>query len=233
MYFLYTQCSSNNSKVENLLQPVFTSAVSSPAKMTNVVTPMKNTTQPSTKPPNLPNPSNQPALNPMNLTPQQMLYNQMLFNQMNQQAMMNPLMSQFLLTQMGNLSLMQGQQTGEGLNPSLHNPTMPTLTGVGHASQTLSTQGPPMGQSVPQMGLNMPQMGLFNLPNIGAMNSLGRGSVNPLASASVNPRAATQNTDNTGNVADLQLLPGLLPLLETLSVGRGAGGTTNKDSNSG
>lgn len=225
---------------------MFESAATSPVKMTNIVTPMKNTEQPTIRPSTVQNLSNQPGLNAVNLTSQQMLYNQMLLHQMNQQAaMMNPLMSQFFLSQMG--SLMQGQQSGEGLNPAYQPTAVPSLPGAAHTTQTLPTMGQSMGpampqigqatahtahtsqtlpslgqpmtQAMPQMGQNVP-MGLFGLPNMDTLSCLGRGSGHPVVSTEVNA-TTTQSLGNAGNMA---LLPGLLPLLETLSIGRGSGG---------
>ena len=170
--------------------------------MTNVVTPMK-----ITAPPNLPKPTNSGAanlatqnpLNTFNLTPQQLFYQQMLFSQMNQQAMINPLMSQFMLGQVGGIPGGQGQPNdGQlfGLNSmsQMGNP-MQGIPQMGNPMHSLPQIGNPLQNSVQQMGQSVP-MGLQNM---------------------------SEPTHNQGDVTELPLLPGLLPLLQHLSIGRGSG----------
>ncbi|CAC5377240.1 unnamed protein product [Mytilus coruscus] len=173
------------------------SASVSPVKMTNVVTPMK-----ITAPPNLPKPTNSGAANlatqnPMstfNLTPQQLFYQQMLFSQMNQQAMINPLMSQLM---MGGIPGAQGQ------------PNDGQLFGLNSMSQ----MGNPM-QTMQQMGHSVP----MGVPNMSQVHPLGSGMMNPTLGGQ-----SSEPIHNPGEVSDLQLLPGLLPLLQHLSIGRGSG----------
>lgn len=183
------------------MQSVLSASVS-PVKMTNVVTPMK-----ITAPPNLPKPTNSGAanlatqnpLNTFNLTPQQLFYQQMLFSQMNQQAMINPLMSQFMLGQVGGIPGAQGQPNdGQlfGLNSmsQMGNP-MQAMPQMGNPMHSMPPMGNPLQNSVQQMGQSVP-MGLQNM---------------------------SEPTHNQGDVTELPLLPGLLPLLQHLSIGRGSG----------
>ncbi|XP_063423565.1 tudor domain-containing protein 5-like [Mytilus trossulus] len=194
-----TELRSSTGKSDAATKSVLSASVS-PVKMTNVVTPMK-----ITAPPNLPKPTNSGAanlatqnpMNTFNMTPQQLFYQQMLFSQMNQQAMINPLMSQFMLGQVGSMPGAQGQPNdGQlfGLNSmsQMGNP-MQGIPQMGNPMHSMSQMGNPLQNPVRQMGQ---PMGLQNMSDV---------------------------SHNQGDVEDLPLLPGLLPLLQHLSIGRGSG----------
>jgi hypothetical protein len=209
------------------LQPLVTATVS-PTKMTNVVTPMQKVTQPTLTEPSVSsqsNPSVQNPLNPLNMTPKQMLFQQMLMTQMNQQAVLNPLMSQFMLGQMGDFPLVPGAGRGDqplsGLNslPTMQMGNFPLMLGQGPDGQPLSGLNSvptmQMGNFAPAPGNMIPPMGFPNVGNLPPMLNPSTGQLGDIG--------------NQGDISEMPLLPGLLPLLQTLSLGRGSG---NKNSNS-